>query len=94
MLSLSILTEYIKGFREVKEKFTLKLIAAPGEAESVSPQSNAALLQSSTGVQECKSFGDVIIRIFPMQDLKKRDKIKSSLKCSLNDNSVNLQDNK
>jgi len=33
MLSLFILTEYSKGLREVIEKFTVKLIAAPGEAE-------------------------------------------------------------
>jgi len=33
LLSLSILTEYRKGFRGVIEKFTLTLIAAPGEVE-------------------------------------------------------------
>ncbi len=38
MLSLSILTEYRKDFIEVKEKFTVKLIAAPAEAEGISTQ--------------------------------------------------------
>jgi len=55
MLSLSILTEYIKGFREVIEKFTVKLIAAPGEAESVSPQFQrcpVAVINRSARMQE------------------------------------------
>jgi len=53
MLSLSILTEYIKDFGEVVEKFTVKLIAAPGEAEGVSPQ--LPTLPCCSHQPECKN---------------------------------------
>ena len=53
LLSLSILTEYIKGFRKVIEKFTLTLIAVPGEAEGVSPQ--LPTLPCCSHQPECKN---------------------------------------